>query len=140
MGRISRVLIIFFVFIALGVNRCFADNISDAIESYKSGNYENCISIMKTVTKNDPTDVIGYYYLALSYSKLGKLSESIQNYNKVIALNSDETLTELAKKGKASLSSLAKTSEEPEDEYNPIFNDYSVNNTQKKQQNPTGGN
>jgi hypothetical protein len=56
---------------------------------------------MKSIVKNDPTSAIAYYYLGLSYSKTGKNILAVQNYNKVITLGSDKTLSDLAQKGKA---------------------------------------
>lgn len=114
--------------VILSANICFAGDISSAIEAYKSGNYENCIATMKAIVKNDPTSALGYYYLALAYSKTGKSFLAVQNYNKVIALNSDETLTALAKEGKEKIGgkNLVKIEtqiEDIEDDYNPIFND-----------------
>jgi len=76
-------------------------SVAEGIEAYKAGNYELCISKMKDVVKNDPTAAIGYYYLGLSYSKTGKSLLAVRNYDKVITLNSDKTLVNLAQKGKA---------------------------------------
>lgn len=117
----------------IGINICYAstDDIATGIEHYKNGKYEDCITTMKSVVKNDPTIGIGYYYLGLAYSKTGKKLLAIQNYNKVINLNSDKTLTELAKQGKnlvggKNVTAIETQLEDIEEEYNPIFNDSST--------------
>lgn len=99
-----RVLLTVLVFIFICTNVCFANDthaLADAIQSYKNQNYEECVTKMKTIVKNDPTTALGYYYLGLSYAKLGKKSLAIQNYNKVISLGSDKILMNLAEQGKA---------------------------------------
>lgn len=98
-----RVLLTILFFIYVSTNICYANNgqiLADAIQSYKNQNYEECITKMKAIVKNDPTSAVGYYYLGLSYSKTGKKLLAIQNYNKVISLGSDKTLINLAEQGK----------------------------------------
>lgn len=122
-------------------NLCYASNtdIITGMESYKDGKYEDCINKMKLVVKEDPTSVIGYYYLGLAYTKTGKDSLAVHNYNKVIALNSDSSLTKLSKLGKDNLNKKKQVVSKPEqkpaeekqptedEEYNPILNDSAVN-------------
>lgn len=99
----KRVLVLSVLFIMFGVNLSYAgsaDLTALGIEAYQKGNYSECIANMKTLVKNDPTSAIGYYYLALAYTKTGKKFLAIRNYDKVIALNSDKTLINLAKQGK----------------------------------------
>lgn len=131
MRRASKKIIFGLLGLFISANICFADNVSTAIESYKAGNYNDCIATMKTVVKNDPTSAIGYYYLGLAYSKTGKSFLAVQNYDKVIALNSDDTLTALAKQGRSkaggkNVVSMENQIEDIEDEYNPIYNDAAV--------------
>lgn len=83
----------------------FADElISEAIDSYKNGDIKNCILKSNQVVQADPTFALGYYYLGLSYTRTGEKELALNNYNKVIALGSDKTLTNLAKLGKSKLS------------------------------------
>ena len=136
MVRVKKLLlIVLFAFFCAVV--CAAEplpDISMGIESYQAGNYEDCISKMKLIVKDDPTAVMGYYYLGLSYAKTGQKLLAIQNYNKVINLNSDKTMTALAKQGKSALgvnyvkkveTQLNEIEEEIKDEYNPILEDVS---------------
>lgn len=79
------------------------DDISGVIELYKGGKYQECITKAETLTKTDPTSVLSYYYIALSYAQLGKKDLAIKNYDKVIALGTNKSLTNYAKTGKAKL-------------------------------------
>ena len=130
---VRRLIILLCLF--LNVNICYAGDISIGIEQYKNGEYEKCIETMKSIVKDDPTVTVGYYYLGMAYSKTGKKVLAIQNYNKVINLNSDKTLTELAKQGKTlvggkSVTSIESQIEDIEEEYNPIYNDSAVNKSE----------
>lgn len=96
------------IFLCLLVFSLFArvyanDDISSVIELYKNGKYQECINSADIVTKNDPTSVLGYYYIALSYAQLGKKDLAIKNYDKVIALGTNKSLSNYAKSGKAKL-------------------------------------
>lgn len=100
----KRVLVL--LVLIVGINPSFAgdaDTIASGVELYQRGDYNGCISTMKASVKNDPTSAIGYYYLALSYAKTGKKLLAIRNYDKVVALNSDKSLTALAQQGKMKL-------------------------------------
>lgn len=99
----KRVLLLVIVFLSLSSGLSFAGDtelMTLGIESYKSGNYADCITKMKTLVKNDPTSAVGYYYLGLAYAKTGRKFLAVRNYDKVIALNSDKTLIDLARVGK----------------------------------------
>lgn len=119
------------------------EDITTGIEAYKQGNYTECITKMKGVTKNDPTSAIAYYYLGLAYTQIDEKMSAVENYNKVINLGSDVTLVNLAKKGKNSIGTEKKVEKiekqieeikEIEDEYNPIFNDTVVDTGKQKQE------
>lgn len=125
----------------ISINICYADTITDlttGMELYKNGNYDGCITKLNSVVKDDPTSVVGYYYLALSYSKLNKKDLAIANYNKVINLGSDKTLSNLSKQAKNILQPV-KIETEPvaeqqdnEDDYNPILDDCATVQSQDK--------
>lgn len=100
----ARVVILLCLLVFSLFTRVYANNdISSVIELYKGGKYEECINSANIVTKNDPTSVLGYYYIALSYAQLGKNDLAIKNYDKVIALGTNKSLTSYAKSGKAKL-------------------------------------
>lgn len=143
MVRINRSIIISVICMFCFVNITFAQgDLSTGIEAYQSGNYSQCIENMKMIVKDDPTSVVGYYYLALSYTMTGQELLAVQNYNKVINLNSDSTLTKLARQGKSSINNSSKIEnqlrditedikETVEEEYNPILQDGSVKESSK---------
>ncbi len=141
----KTLLIIGVLFAVMGTSVSYADEMADltaGIEAYKKGQYEDCITKLKSVVKDDPTSAIGYYYLGLAYTKTDKKISAIQNYNKVINLGSDTTLVTLAKKGKSSLGKTKVTEieeqiEDIEEEYNPIFNDSAVTTTKQPEEKTT---
>lgn len=105
-----RVIILLLVFVCNFWTISFAeDAISDAIDLYKKGDYKNCIVKANETVKADPTSALGYYYLALSYSKLNNKEQALKNYNKVISLGSDKTLVSYAKSARNKLQEKEKT-------------------------------
>ncbi|MBQ6516618.1 tetratricopeptide repeat protein [bacterium] len=80
-----------------------ADGVAGGIKKYKEGNYTGCIEWMESVIKNDPANAVAYYYLAMSYVQAGRKDEAIDNYSKVIMLNTNSLLTEYAERGKLCL-------------------------------------
>ena len=150
MVRGLKKFIVLFIMVIFS-NYCYGGtvSVSDGIEAYKNGNYDSCITIMTNITKTDPTSVIGYYYLALAYTKKGNNSLALENYSRVINLNSDSTLTALARRGKSNIipkkevvvSPPEPSIEEAEEDYNPILNDSALNNKptpqEEKEENKT---
>lgn len=99
-----RVVILLCLLVFSLFTRVYAnDDIASVIELYKGGKYQECINKAEVLTKKDPTFVLNYYYLALSYAQLGKKDLAIKNYDKVIALGTNKSLTNYAKSGKAKL-------------------------------------
>ena len=71
---------------------------------YKSGNYSECYVKLTDYVKKDPSNALAYYYLAMSSAQIGKKTEAIANYDKVLALTSpDGNLGRYATKGKTCL-------------------------------------
>lgn len=136
MIRVKNIIVIT-LFLFIGTAVCYAETLPDismGIESYQLGKIEECISRMKAIVKDDPTSVLGYYYLAMAYTKTGQELLAIQNYNKVINLNSDATLTKMARLGKSKINNSTQIEtqlkditedikETIEEEYNPIMED-----------------
>ena len=143
MIRVKSILVI--LAIILGINVCYADTMSEltsGIEAYKRGNYADCITKLNLTLKSDPTLAIGYYYLALAYSKTGKEDLAELNYNKVINLGSDNTLADLSRKAKSVINSKkvvievnteSGDSDIESDEDNPILNDGVVQKEESSQ-------
>ena len=75
-------------------------NLNSAVNKYKKGNYSGCLQEMISLTKTDPSNPIVYYYMGMSYSKVGKKDQAVKAYEQVIKLNPDKTLKQYATKGR----------------------------------------
>ena len=136
---VKNIVLLFLLLFGLNLTYAYAADVTSGIDAYKKGDFETCITTMKNVVKDDPTDIIGYYYLGLAYTKTGKEILAVQNYNKVINLNTDPTFTALAREGKNKLGqkkveTIETQIEDIEEEYNPILNDGVVNDKQTTQE------
>lgn len=78
---------------------------SIAIKKYKRGNYTGCLQDCQYITQVNPSNIMAYYYMAMSYVQAGKKDEAIQAYSKVLSLNpsSNTRLAEYARTGKRCL-------------------------------------
>lgn len=79
--------------------------IASAIKLYKAGNYSQCYNSLQIVIKNDPSNALAYYYLAMSSAQIGKKEEAISNYAKVLSLSPNSKLSLYAEKGKRCIES-----------------------------------
>ncbi len=80
-----------------------------AIKQYKTGNYTECYSNLQTFIKKNPSNALGYYYMAMTSAQVGRKSEAINNYAKAMALSAPNTnIYAYAKKGKLCLESPSK--------------------------------
>lgn len=78
--------------------------IANAIKLYKTGNYTECYVELETIIKNDPTNVLAYYYMGMTSAQLGKKEDAISYYEKVLLLEpNNNNLHRFAKKGKRCL-------------------------------------
>lgn len=75
-------------------------NIKSGISKYKKGNYTGCLQELYALSKKDPSNALAYYYMAMSYTKLGLESDAVDSYNKVISLSSNKFLVDYATKGR----------------------------------------
>ena len=86
--------------------------VSSAIKMYKAQNYSQCYDALSIVVKNDPSNALAYYYLAMASAQIGKRDEAIQNYEKVLSLAPDPQLERYAAKGKRCLETPEQCNEE----------------------------
>ena len=75
-------------------------NLQSAIEKYKNGNYTGCLQELFSLTQQDPSNALAYYYMAMAYTYLDMTDEAISAYDKVIALNPNKYLIDYAIKGR----------------------------------------
>lgn len=78
--------------------------LTDAIKTYKSGNYSECYLKLEQLIKIEPANALAYYYMAMTSAQIGRKDEAIANYDKAIALIPEtNNLSRYAKKGKRCL-------------------------------------
>ena len=86
--------------------------LTNAIKTYKSGDYSDCYSKLEQILKNEPGNALAYYYMAMTSAQIGRKEEAISNYDKAIALTSaNNNLSRYAKKGKRCLETPDKCNE-----------------------------
>ena len=79
------------IFFGIGANSVnsqdfSATSLSEAISLYKAGNYAQCYTLLTDVLETDTANALAYYYMAITSAQVGKKSEAIENYNKVLNL------------------------------------------------------
>ena len=76
--------------------------LTEAINLYKAGNYTGCHAQLTEFVKNDPSNALAYYYLAISATQMGKRELAIDYYNKTLSLvPRSSNLARYATRGKA---------------------------------------
>lgn len=108
----KRVLTLLIGFFAIASLAQAANNspLQNAIQKYKKGNYSGCIQDLENYTKNEQSNALAYYYLAIANTQAGRKDEALEAYNRVLALKPNPTLSDYATKGKICI-------EEPENCY-----------------------
>ena len=83
----------------------YASNVTlqGAIQKYKTGNYTGCIQDLEAYTRNEQSNALAYYYLAIANVQAGRKENAIQAYDRVLALKPNEILLDYATKGKVCL-------------------------------------
>ena len=76
---------------------------AQAIKYYKAGNYTQAYMACDEIVQKDPSNALAQYYLAMSYVQLGRKSDAISAYDRVIYLSQNGVLGSYAKKGKKCL-------------------------------------
>ena len=67
--------------------------IKDAISKYKNQNYVGCISDLRMLTEDDPSNAIAWYYLGNAYMNIAMKKEAHFAFEKVVELNTVPKLT-----------------------------------------------
>lgn len=79
-------------------------DLAEAIKLYKAGNYSECYFKLDKAVKSNPANPLCYYYKAMTAAQVGKKEEAIANYEKTLALTSENSnLARYATKGKSCL-------------------------------------
>ena len=100
----KKIFISLFLIMFLCAGYCSAksyynDKTSSAIKMYKEKNYTECLQVMHDVVEDDPSNVLAYYYIAISQARLGQTAKAKEAYERVIEINSSTQLTNLSKNG-----------------------------------------
>lgn len=83
-----------------------------AIKMYKNKNYTECLQVMHEVVEDDPSNVLAYYYIAISQARLGDTEKAKEAYQRVIDLNTSSQLSKFAQNGLECLSDSSKCKSE----------------------------
>ncbi len=75
-------------------------DLNSAVKKYKEGNYSGCLQEMISLVQIDPSNPIVYYYMGMSYTKVGKKDQAVKAYEQVIKLQPDKVLVQYATKGR----------------------------------------
>ena len=75
------------------------DLFQKGVAEYRKGNTQECLGIMQSLEKKDPTNAYVEYYLAMAQAKLGNTDEAKAKYEQVILINQDTQLVSYAKEG-----------------------------------------
>ena len=75
-------------------------SLAEAIKMYKAKNYSQCYVLLDNIVKNDPSNALAHYYLAMTYAQIGRSTDAMESYQKVIDLVPEGKLNVYATKGK----------------------------------------
>ena len=64
----------------------YNEQTSAAIKMYKNKNYTECLQVMYEVVDKDPSNVLGYYYIAIANARLGKTDKAREAYERVLEM------------------------------------------------------
>ena len=67
---------------------------------YHKSNFAGCLQECISYVKLHPSDTLGYYYLAMCYTKVSDKENAIRAYEKVIALNDNPMIVKYATNGR----------------------------------------
>lgn len=70
------------------------------IAKYKKSDFAGCKQECEAYVRQHPTDTLGYYYLAMSYTKCHDKDNAIKAYEKVIALHDNPMIVKYATNGR----------------------------------------
>lgn len=67
---------------------------------YKKSNFAGCLQEAESYVRLHPNDTLGFYYLAMCYTKINDKENAIKAYEKVIALNANPMIVKYATNGR----------------------------------------
>ena len=70
------------------------------VEKYRRADYAGCLQECISYVRQYPNDTLGFYYLAMSYSRVGDKDNAVMAYEKVIELNDNPMIVKYATNGR----------------------------------------
>lgn len=69
-------------------------------EKYRQSNFAGCMQEAEAYVRKNPNDTLGFYYLAMCYSKADDADNAVRAYEKVISLNANPMIVKYATNGR----------------------------------------
>lgn len=70
------------------------------IEKYRRSDFAGCLQECISYVRKNPYDTLGYYYLAMAYTKCSDKDNAVRAYEKVIELNDNPMIVKYATNGR----------------------------------------
>ncbi len=75
-------------------------SLESIIEKYHRADYAGCLQECTSFVRQYPDDTLGFYYLAMCYTKIGDKDNAVMAYERVIALNDNPMIVKYATNGR----------------------------------------
>lgn len=75
-------------------------SLDSIIEKYRKSDFAGCLQECISYVRQNPYDTLGFYYLAMSYTKVNDKDNAIRAYEKVISLNDNPMIVKYATNGR----------------------------------------
>lgn len=70
------------------------------VAKYKKSDFAGCLQECISYVRLHPSDTLGFYYLAMCYTKVSDMDNAVKAYEKVIALNDNPMIVKYATNGR----------------------------------------
>jgi hypothetical protein len=75
-------------------------SLNSIIAKYRKSDFAGCMQESTSYVRQHPNDTLGFYYLAMSYTKVSDKANAIKAYEKVISLNANPMIVKYATNGR----------------------------------------
>ncbi|MCM1340048.1 MAG: tetratricopeptide repeat protein [Muribaculaceae bacterium] len=73
---------------------------SSIVAKYKKSDFAGCLQECISYVRKHPGDTLGFYYLAMCYTKVSDMDNAVKAYERVIALNDNPMIVKYATNGR----------------------------------------
>jgi hypothetical protein len=70
------------------------------VAKYKKSDFAGCLQECTSYVRKNPNDTLGFYYLAMCYTKVNDKDNAVRAYEKVISLNANPMIVKYATNGR----------------------------------------